>query len=149
MSSLKGCQLGSVVIKAALEKANIKGDDVCEIIMGQALVAGQGQNPARQAAKGAGIPYSVPAFNVSMLCGSGLKAINLGYQVISCGEADIVVAGGQESMSQAPHAIHMRNGVKMGNADFTDTMLHDGLICAFHNIHMGNTGKIFSSHKNN
>ncbi|KAK6620783.1 hypothetical protein RUM43_011078 [Polyplax serrata] len=141
LSSYKGSQLGSLAIKAALGRANVAPEDVSEVIMGQALVAGQGQNPARQAAINAGIPYSVPACNVGMLCGSGMKALCLAYQAICCNEAEIVVAGGQESMTQAPHVIQMRNGVKMGKAELTDSMLGDGLMCAFCNIHMGETAE--------
>lgn len=140
LSSYKGSQLGCIAIKAALDRANLKTEDISEVVMGQALVAGQGQNPARQAATEAGIPYSVPAYNIGMLCGSGMKAISVGYQAICSNEADIVVAGGQESMSQAPHVIKMRNGVKMGKAELVDSMLEDGLVCAFCNVHMGETG---------
>ena len=116
--------------------------------MGQVLAAGQGMNPARQAAMRSQIPYQTPACGVSMVCGSGLKAVVAGYQAIKAGDADIVVAGGQESMSQSPHVIHMRNGVKFGNAEFKDSMLTDGLTDAFHDIHMGVTAEnIASQHK--
>lgn len=142
LSSCKAHELGSVVIKAVIEKANLSNADISEVVMGQALQAGQGQNPARQAAVGAGIPYSTPAYTVNMLCGSGLKAISLAYNDIRSNESDIVVAGGQEVMSQAPHVLNVRNGLKMGNSELVDSMLKDGLIDAFYNIHMGETGKV-------
>lgn len=134
--------MGAIAIKTALNRAKVKPEEICEVIMGQSLYAGQGQNPARQAAFEAGLPYSTPSFNVSMLCGSGMKSISLGYQAICNNEADIIVAGGQESMSQAPHVIKMRKGVKLGKAEMEDSLLHDGLVCAFCNIHMGETGKL-------
>ena len=109
--------------------------------MGQILAAGEGQNPARQAAIAAGIPYEVTAYGVNQLCGSGLRTVALGYQAIRNGDSEIVVAGGQESMSQAPHCIHLRNGVKMGDAELVDTMIRDGLWDAFNGYHMGNTAE--------
>ena len=111
------------------------------MILGQILTAGQGQNPARQASIAAGIPVESPAWGINQLCGSGLRAVALGYQQILNGDADIVVAGGQESMSQAPHCAHLRNGVKMGNFDMIDTMIKDGLWDAFNGYHMGNTAE--------
>ena len=112
-----------------------------EVILGQILAAGEGQNPARQAAVAAGIPYEVTAYGVNQLCGSGLRTVALGYQAIRNGDSEIVVAGGQESMSQAPHCIHLRNGVKMGDAQMVDTMIKDGLWDAFNGYHMGNTAE--------
>src|ERR1700742_260733 len=109
--------------------------------MGQILAAGEGQNPARQAAIAAGIPFEVTAYGVNQLCGSGLRTVALGYQAIRNGDSEIVVAGGQESMSQAPHCIHLRNGVKMGDAELVDTMIRDGLWDAFNGYHMGNTAE--------
>ncbi|XP_033213088.1 acetyl-CoA acetyltransferase, cytosolic [Belonocnema kinseyi] len=141
LSSLKASDLGSIVIKECLERAKLKPSDVSEVILGQALTAAQGQNPARQAAIKAGLPISVPAYLVNMLCGSGLKSVTNAYQSIKCGESDVIVAGGQESMSQAPHAIKIRNGVKMGNGTMIDTMICDGLTDAFSQIHMGITAE--------
>ena len=118
-----------------------KAAQVSEVILGQILTAGQGQNPARQASIAAGIPVESPAWGVNQLCGSGLRAVALGYQAILNGDSEIVVAGGQESMSQAPHCAHLRNGVKMGNFDMVDTMIKDGLWDAFNGYHMGNTAE--------
>jgi acetyl-CoA C-acetyltransferase len=134
-------ELGKTAIAAALARANVEGKDVSETIMGQILTAAQGQNPARQASVNAGIPYDTPAWIVNQLCGSGLRAVALGYQAILNGDATIVVAGGQESMSQAPHAAYLRAGQKMGALEFVDTMLRDGLIDAFHGYHMGVTAE--------
>jgi acetyl-CoA C-acetyltransferase len=134
-------ELGRTAIKAALTRAGVDGKDVSETIMGQILTAAQGQNPARQASMNAGIPFETPAWIVNQLCGSGLRAVALGYQAILNGDASIVVAGGQESMSQAPHAAYLRAGQKMGPLEFTDTMLKDGLIDAFHGYHMGVTAE--------
>jgi Acetyl-CoA acetyltransferase len=117
--------------QGALERAGIEGKRVSEVIMGQILSAGEGQNPARQASIGAGIPVESPAWGVNQLCGSGLRAVALGYQAILNGDSDIVVAGGQESMSMAPHCAHLRGGVKMGNFEMVDTMIKDGLWDAF------------------
>jgi len=133
--------LGKVAIKAALERARVAPKDVTEVILGQILTAAQGQNPARQAAVNAGIPVEVPGWIVNQLCGSGLRAVALGFQAIMNGDSQIVVAGGQESMSQAPHAAYLRAGVKMGAVEFTDTMLKDGLWDAFHGYHMGVTAE--------
>ncbi len=134
-------ELGAVAIKAALDRAGVEPGRVSEIIMGQILTAGQGQNPARQAAAKAGIPFESPAWGVNMLCGSGLRAVALGYQALKNGDSEIVVAGGQESMSMSPHAQHLRGGVKMGPVDFVDTMIKDGLWDAFNGYHMGNTAE--------
>jgi acetyl-CoA C-acetyltransferase len=133
--------LGAAAIKAALARAGVEPGRVSEVIMGQILIAGQGQNPARQASIAAGIPVESPAWGVNQLCGSGLRTVALGYQAIVNGDSDIVVAGGQESMSMAPHAQHLRGGVKMGNFDLVDTMIKDGLWDAFNGYHMGNTAE--------
>ena len=134
-------ELGAVAIKAALERAGIEPARVSEVIMGQILTAAQGQNPARQAAMKAGIPVESPSWGVNMLCGSGLRTVALGYQALMNGDSEIVVAGGQESMSMSPHAQHLRAGVKMGALDFVDTMIKDGLWDAFNGYHMGNTAE--------
>ncbi|XP_051157114.1 acetyl-CoA acetyltransferase, cytosolic [Leptopilina boulardi] len=141
LSSLKASDLGSIVIKESIKRANLEPTDVSEVIFGQALTATQGQNPARQAAINAGLPISVPAYLVNMLCGSGLKSVTNAYVSIKSGENDVIIAGGQESMSQAPHAIHLRNGTKMGDGNLVDTMLVDGLTDAFNQIHMGITAE--------
>src|SRR5438876_6003730 len=133
--------LGAVAIKAALERAGVEPARVSEVILGQILTAGQGQNPARQASINAGIPVESPAWGVNQLCGSGLRAVALGYQAILNGDSEIVVAGGQESMSMSPHCQHLRNGVKMGNFEMIDTMIKDGLWDAFNGYHMGNTAE--------
>ena len=129
--------LGQVAIQAALEHAKLEPGDVDEVILGQILTAGQGQNPARQAAHNAGIPDAKTAFGINQLCGSGLRAVALAAQQIQTGQSEIVVAGGQESMSMAPHAQHLRNGVKMGDLQLVDTMIKDGLWDAFNGYHMG------------
>jgi acetyl-CoA C-acetyltransferase len=134
-------ELGAVAIKAALERAKVEGAEVNEVIMGQILTAGQGQNPARQAAMKAGIPQEATAWQLNQLCGSGLRAVALGMQQIANGDASIIVAGGQESMSTSQHASHMRGGTKMGDVKFIDTMLKDGLFDAFHGYHMGTTAE--------
>jgi acetyl-CoA C-acetyltransferase len=141
LSSLPAHELGKIAIQEALKRAGVEGAKVSEVIMGQILTAGQGQNPARQASIAAGIPVESPAWGVNQLCGSGLRAVALGYQAILNGDSDIVVAGGQESMSQAPHCQHLRNGVKMGNVELVDTMIKDGLWDAFNGYHMGNTAE--------
>jgi acetyl-CoA C-acetyltransferase len=140
-ANLPAHELGKVALKAALERAGVEGAQVSEVIMGQILSAGQGQNPARQASIAAGIPVESPAWGVNQLCGSGLRTVALGYQAILNGDSQIVVAGGQESMSMAPHCAHLRNGVKMGNFDMVDTMIKDGLWDAFNGYHMGNTAE--------
>src|SRR5712691_9097071 len=141
LSSVPAHYLGQVAIVEAIKRAGVAGPDVSEVIMGQILAAGQGQNPARQAAIGAGIPVEVTAYGINQLCGSGLRTVALGYQAIRNGDSEIVVAGGHESMSQAPHCIHLRNGVKMGEAQMLDTMLRDGLWDAFQGYHMGTTAE--------
>jgi acetyl-CoA C-acetyltransferase len=133
--------LGIVALKAAIERAGLSPEDVDEVILGQILAAGEGQNPARQAARGAGIPDAKTAFGINQLCGSGLRAVALAAQQIRSGESEIVVAGGQESMSQAVHAAYLRAGTKMGDLNFFDTMLKDGLIDAFYGYHMGITAE--------
>ena len=141
LSSLPAHELGKLAIMAALARSGVEGGQVSEVIMGQILTAGQGQNPARQASVNAGIPVQTPAWGVNQLCGSGLRAVALGYQAILNGDSDIVVAGGQESMSMAPHCAYLRNGVKMGNFDMVDTMIKDGLWDAFNGYHMGTTAE--------
>src|SRR5919205_1468583 len=133
--------LGAVAIKEALKRAGVEPGRVSEVILGQILTAAQGQNPARQASINSGLPVEVPAWGVNQLCGSGLRSVALGYQAILNGDSEIVVAGGQESMSQAPHCAHLRGGVKMGNFDMVDTMIKDGLWDAFNGYHMGNTAE--------
>src|ERR1700710_1003246 len=133
--------LGAIAIRAALERGAKEPARVSEVIMGQILTAAQGQNPARQASIAAGIPVESPAWGVNQLCGSGLRAVALGYQAILNGDSEIVVAGGQESMSMAPHCQHLRQGVKMGSFELVDTMIKDGLWDAFNGYHMGNTAE--------
>lgn len=144
LSSLKASELGSTVIKECLVRAHVNPEDVSEVIFGQVLSAGQGQNPARQAAMKAGIPINVPSYLVNMLCGSGLKSVLNAYMTIKSGEADIIVAGGQENMSQAPHTTLLRNGVKLGDTSLTDSLLFDGLTDAFLGVHMAVTAENIS-----
>jgi acetyl-CoA C-acetyltransferase len=139
--SLPAHELGKVAIKAAIDRAAIDPARVSEVIVGQILTAGQGQNPARQASIAAGIPVETPAWGVNQLCGSGLRSVALGLQAIREGDADIVVAGGQESMSMAPHCAYLRAGQKMGGLELVDTMIKDGLWEAFNGYHMGNTAE--------
>ncbi len=134
-------ELGAEVVKTALARAKVEPADVDEVILGQVLTAGQGQNPARIAAMAAGIPQEKTAWGLNQLCGSGLRAVALGLQQIANGDAKIIVAGGQESMSLAPHAAYLRSGQKMGDLKFVDTMLKDGLMDAFNGYHMGNTAE--------
>jgi acetyl-CoA C-acetyltransferase len=141
LSSVPAHYLGQVAIEEALARAKVEPAEVSEVIMGQILTAGEGQNPARQAAIKAGIPVEKTAYGINQLCGSGLRAVALGFQAIRNGDSAIVVAGGQESMSQAPHCMHMRNGTKMGDAKLVDTMIKDGLWDAFNGYHMGNTAE--------
>jgi acetyl-CoA C-acetyltransferase len=145
LSGLPAHELGKVAILAAVERAGIKVGDVQEVIMGQVLQAGAGQGPARQAAVNAGIPVESPAWSLNQLCGSGLRAVALGAQQIADGSAAVVIAGGQESMSQSPHAAQLRSGVKMGDMTFVDTMTKDGLLDAFHGYHMGQTAENIAS----
>src|SRR5438309_5447124 len=141
LGALTAHELGKTAIKAALERGGIEPGRVSEVIMGQILTAAQGQNPARQASIAAGIPVESPAWGVNQLCGSGLRTVALGYQALLNGDSEIVVAGGQESMSMAPHAQYLRGGVKMGPVEFIDTMIKDGLWDAFNGYHMGNTAE--------
>lgn len=141
LSSLPASKLGEVAIKGALERAGVSGEEVDEVILGQVLQAGAGQGPARQAAINAGVRKEAAAWSLNQLCGSGLRAVALGYQQIATGDANIVVVGGQESMSQAPHLQQLRNGHKMGAVTFEDHMLRDGLLDAFHGYHMGQTAE--------
>ena len=140
-ANLPAHELGKTAIQGALKRAGLEAGQVNEVIMGQILTAGQGQNPARQASIAAGIPVESPAWGVNQLCGSGLRSVALGMQQIANGDADIVVAGGQESMSMAPHCQHLRAGVKMGSFEMIDTMIKDGLWDAFNGYHMGNTAE--------
>ncbi len=134
-------ELGRVAIEAALEQSGVAAEDVSEVILGQVLTAAQGQNPARQASMGAGIPKEIPAWGVNQVCGSGLRAVALASQAIQTGDASIVVAGGQESMSLSAHAQHLRGGTKMGGLELVDTMIKDGLTDVFNNYHMGITAE--------
>ena len=141
LSSLSAHELGKVAIIAALERASVKAEEVDEVILGQVLTAGQGQNPARQAAVAAGIPVEASAWGINQVCGSGLRAVAIGAQQIAAGDATIVIAGGQESMSQSTHCQNLRPGVKMGDYKMIDTMIKDGLWDAFNGYHMGNTAE--------
>lgn len=141
IASVPAHDLGTAVIKEAMSRASVDGPDVDEVIMGQVLTAGQGQNPARQAALNAGLPDSTTAWGVNQVCGSGLRAVAIGAQQILCGDASIIVAGGQENMSMSPHCAHLRNGTKMGDFGMVDTMIKDGLWDAFHGYHMGITAE--------
>ncbi|MGH6855252.1 MAG: acetyl-CoA C-acetyltransferase [Aestuariivirga sp.] len=141
LSSAAASVLGTVALKAAMARAKVDAAEVDEVILGQVLAAGQGQNPARQASVNAGIPITSPAWGINQLCGSGLRAVALGMQQIVNGDARIVAAGGQESMSKAPHVAHLRDGVKMGDWQLVDTMIKDGLWDAFNGYHMGTTAE--------
>jgi len=149
LSSVKGPELGAIVIKEAIKRANIKPEDVSEVIMGCVLPAGMGQAPARQASIFAGLPDSVPCLTINKVCGSGLKAVMLGDQAIKCGDAEIVVAGGFESMSNVPYYLDKaRLGYKMGNATIIDGMIHDGLWDVYNNFHMGTAAEMCSKEMN-
>lgn len=141
LSSVAAHDLGAIAIKAVLERAGVDAAEVDEVILGQILTAGQGQNPARQAAMKAGIPQEATAWGLNQLCGSGLRAVAIGMQQIATGDAKIIIAGGQESMSMAPHCAHLRNGTKMGDMKMVDTMIKDGLTDAFYGYHMGTTAE--------
>ena len=141
LSSVTAHALGEVVLRASLERAGVEPGDVDEVVLGQILTAGQGQNPARQAAINAGIPSDKTAYGINQVCGSGLRSVALGYQAILCGDAGIVIAGGQESMSLAPHTMLLRNPTRMGDAAMIDTMIKDGLSEAFYGYHMGITAE--------
>ena len=142
LASLPAHKLGEIAIAEVLRRANVAPNDVSEVILGQILAAGEGMNPARQASIGAGIPVETTAYSVNQVCGSGLRTVALGFQAIRNGDSEIVVAGGQESMSLAPHCIHLRNGVRMGDGQLVDTMINDGLWDPYNDMHMGNCGEI-------
>lgn len=141
LSSLPAPKLGAAVIGDLLAETGVSPEVVSEVIMGNVLTTGVGQNPARQAAISAQLPVQIPATTVNVVCGSGLKAVQMGVQAILCGDADIVIAGGQESMSQSPHFVHLRDGIKMGNGSLTDSMIADGLTDVYHGYHMGITAE--------
>ena len=142
LSSLPASELGAIVIKGLLERSGLKPEQINEVILGQVLTAGVGQNPARQAVLSAGLPVEVPAMTINKVCGSGLKAVHLAYQAVACGDADIVIAGGQETMSASAHVLPgSRNGQKMGDWKMVDTMIKDGLWCATNDYHMGMTAE--------
>jgi len=141
LKNLPGEELGSIVISEAIKKSSIKNNDIDEVIMGQVLTGGAGQNPARQAAMKSGIPKEKPAYVVNQVCGSGIRSVVSGLQSIKSGNSKIVISGGQENMSLAPHAIHLRDGKKLGDAKMIDTMIKDGLWDAFHDYHMGMTAE--------
>ena len=141
LKNIKGDDLGCAVIKESIKRSKINGSDVDEIVLGQVLTGGAGQNPARQAAIKSGIPKEKPAYIVNQVCGSGIRSIASGFQSIKCGDSNIIIAGGQENMSLAPHAIHLRDGKKLGDATIIDTMIKDGLWDAFHGYHMGITAE--------
>ena len=141
LKNIKADQLGSIVIKELLNRANINSEDIDELILGQVLTAGAGQNPARQASINAGLPKSIPAYLVNQVCGSGLRSVILGFQTIKLNEAKFIISGGQENMSIAPHTLFYRNGNKLSEEKLTDTMIHDGLIDAFNKYHMGITAE--------
>jgi acetyl-CoA C-acetyltransferase len=141
LSSVPASHLGAVAIKEAMKRAKVEGAEVDEAVLGQILTAGAGQNPARQAAVEAGIPYEKTAYQINQLCGSGLRAVAIGSQAVQVGDSRIVVCGGQESMSLAPHVAHLRNGQKMGDLQMVDSMIKDGLWDAFNGYHMGNTAE--------
>ncbi len=145
LGTLSAHALGTIALQAAFERAGVEPADVDEVILGQVLAAGEGQNPARQAARAAGLPDAKTAFGVNQVCGSGLRAVALAAQQIRTGESAIVAAGGMESMSQSQHAAYLRAGQKMGAVEFIDTMLKDGLWDAFHGYHMGNTAENVAS----
>lgn len=140
-SSVPAHYLGETVIRALLEETGVAPEDITEVILGQILTAGAGQNPARQASRNAGLPDEVTAWGINQLCGSGLRTVALGYQAILTGDADIIIAGGQESMSQSEHSAPLRNGYKMGSAEFKDTMIWDALTDVFNDTHMGITAE--------
>jgi acetyl-CoA C-acetyltransferase len=141
LSSLSADKLGTMIIRSLIERNSLDAESISEIIMGQVLTGGTGQNPARQASVNAGIPFTTPALTINQVCGSGLRSIAMGMQSIIAGDASILIAGGQESMSQSMHALYMRNGLKMGDAKLVDMMIKDGLTDAFNNYHMGITAE--------
>ena len=141
LKNVPGDELGSAVITETIKRSNVTKNDVDEIIMGQVLTGGTGQNPARQAAIKSGIPIEKPAYVVNQVCGSGIRSVVSGFQSIKSGDTKIVIAGGQENMSLAPHAVHLRDGKKLGDDELIDTMIKDGLWDAFHGYHMGKTAE--------
>ncbi|WP_084313204.1 acetyl-CoA C-acetyltransferase [Pseudomonas jinjuensis] len=142
LANIPAHELGATLIRSLLERSGVKAEQIDEVILGQVLTAGAGQNPARQAAIGAGLPVSVPAMTINKLCGSGLKSLFLGVQAIRCGDAEVIIAGGQESMSLAPYVLpKARTGLRMGHAELQDSLLRDGLIDAFNDYHMGITAE--------
>ena len=141
LKNVQGYELGSAVIRESIVRSKIKNEEVDEIIFGQVLTGGAGQNPARQASIHSGIPKEKPAYIVNQVCGSGIRSVASGFQSIKSGDSNIIIAGGQESMSLAPHAIHLRDGKKLGDTELTDTMIKDGLWDAFHGYHMGITAE--------
>ncbi len=142
LAAIPASELGATVIKGLLERSGLKPEQINEVILGQVLTAGVGQNPARQAVLSAGLPVEVPAMTINKVCGSGLKAVHLAYQAVACGDADIVIAGGQETMSASAHVVpNSRNGQKMGDWKMVDTMIKDGLWCATNDYHMGMTAE--------
>ncbi|MEC7212738.1 MAG: acetyl-CoA C-acetyltransferase [Pseudomonadota bacterium] len=141
LKNVQGFELGSTVLKESMLRSNLNGADVDEVILGQVLTGGAGQNPARQASLSSGIPKEKPAYIVNQVCGSGIRSVASGFQSIKSGDSKVVISGGQESMSLAPHAIHLRDGKKLGDTELTDTMIKDGLWDAFHGYHMGITAE--------
>ena len=147
LAGISATDLGAIVIRELLKKTNLAPEAIDEVILGQVLTAGMGQNPARQTVIKAGLPHTTPALTINKVCGSGLKAVHLAAQAIKCGDADVIIAGGQENMSQAPHALpNSRNGQRMGDWQMTDTMVKDGLWCAFNDYHMGITAENVADH---
>ena len=147
LAGISATDLGAIVIRDLLKKTNLAPEAIDEVILGQVLTAGMGQNPARQTVIKAGLPQTTPALTINKVCGSGLKAVHLAAQAIKCGDADVIIAGGQENMSQAPHALpNSRNGQRMGDWKMTDTMVKDGLWCAFNDYHMGITAENVADH---
>ena len=147
LAGISATDLGAIVIRELLKKTNLAPEAINEVILGQVLTASMGQNPARQTVIKAGLPHTTPALTINKVCGSGLKAVHLAAQAIKCGDADIIIAGGQENMSQAPHALpNSRNGQRMGDWQMTDTMVKDGLWCAFNDYHMGITAENVADH---
>ena len=147
LAGISATDLGAIVIRELLKKTNLAPEAIDEVILGQVLTAGMGQNPARQTVIKAGLPQTTPALTINKVCGSGLKAVHLAAQAIKCGDANVIIAGGQENMSQAPHALHnSRNGQRMGDWQMTDTMIKDGLWCAFNDYHMGITAENVADH---
>ena len=147
LAGISAADLGAIVIRDLLKKTNLAPEAIDEVILGQVLTASMGQNPARQTVIKAGLPQTTPALTINKVCGSGLKAVHLAAQAIKCGDANVIIAGGQENMSQAPHALpNSRNGQRMGDWQMTDTLVKDGLWCAFNDYHMGITAENVADH---